>query len=276
MSIIAISKGSFSGGKLLAEGLARKLDYRCIDRDALVQRAATHGVSPHELLAALDHPPASGFSTLDHRKYIYLALMQDAFADEVSAGNAVYHGLVGHLLLPKDLTVLRLRVIATMERRIGLAQEQMRVNRQQAIEHIAQNDAQRGRWTRYIYGIDWEDPSLYDVVINLERISVEQACQFIGGMILDGAFKFTSQDRAAMNDFVQAARVRAALARNHLTSNLEVEVASRAGQVTIKGEFYEETDEIQRVVAAVPDVVSVSLAEPEPARVGGGTRFRDE
>ncbi len=36
MSIITISRGVFSGGEALAECVAVRLGYRCIDRDTLV------------------------------------------------------------------------------------------------------------------------------------------------------------------------------------------------------------------------------------------------
>jgi len=40
-----------------------------------------------------------------------------------------------------------------------------------------------------------------------------------------------------------------------------VDVASRAGQVTIEGEFCDQDEEVQRVATAVPNVATVSLEE---------------
>ncbi len=39
MSIVTISRGSFSSGEALAECLAGKLGYRCVDRDVIVEKA---------------------------------------------------------------------------------------------------------------------------------------------------------------------------------------------------------------------------------------------
>ena len=70
MSVITISRGSFSGGKMLAECLAHRLGYRCVDRDVIVERAAASGVSQDELLDALLKPPwqrrsgPAGWSTM--------------------------------------------------------------------------------------------------------------------------------------------------------------------------------------------------------------------
>jgi cytidylate kinase len=30
-------------------------------------------------------------------------------------------------------------------------------------------DRDRRKWTQFLYGLDWGQPSLYDLVINLER-----------------------------------------------------------------------------------------------------------
>lgn len=266
MSLITISRGSFSGGKLLAECVARQLNYRCIDRDVVVQKASSRGVSPNDLIASLETPPAGALYTLNHKKYIYLVLIQAAIAEEVSTGNAVYHGLVGHRLFQGNITTLRVRVIAPMERRVQMAQQRMNIGRSEAIAYVAKMDEQRGRWTKYLYGIDWEDPSLYDIVLNLQNLNVEQACRFVVDIVRGGGFDFSTEQQAAMSDFVLATRVRAALARDPMTNSLEVDVVSRAGQVTIKGEFCEQNEEVQRVAAAVPNVAIVSLDELAPAK----------
>jgi len=41
MSIITISRGTMSGGKILAETLAERLSYRCISREIII-KAAPH------------------------------------------------------------------------------------------------------------------------------------------------------------------------------------------------------------------------------------------
>jgi hypothetical protein len=190
----------------------------------------------------------------------------------VSSGDIVYHGLAGQLLLQGGLAVLRIRVIAPPEFRIQMAQERMNLSRAEAIPHIRKVDEQRDKWVQYLYGVDWQDPSLYDMVINLQSINIDQACRLICGMIKEGGFEFSSKHQSALRDFGLAARVRAALAKDALTSNLEVEVESHAGEITIKGELCEQNEEVQRVAAAVPSVLTVTLREPigesEPAMRG--------
>jgi len=265
MPVITISRGTFSGGKALAECLSRRLGYRCIDRDAIVKLATARGVSEQELHSAFERPPKA--AGLDHKKYIYLALIQAALAKEVRNGQAIYHGLLGHLLLKGGIGVLRVRVIAPMEFRIRMAQERLQLGRSEVLAHIEKMDQDRRKWTRYLYGVDWEDPSLYDLVINLEHISATQACRLVAGMAKEGYFEFSAEQQAAMNDLALASRVRAELARDPFTSNLEVETEACGGSVTIKGALYDQLEEVQRVARAVAGVTALTIHEP--ALAGG-------
>jgi cytidylate kinase len=264
MSVITISRGTFSGGKTLAECLSYRLGYRCIDRDVIVQRAAAHGVSEQELRAALEQPPSS-LATLNHRKYIYLALVQAALTEEVREGRAIYHGLLGHLLLKGGIGVLRLRIIAPMEYRIRMAQERLHLSRPEVIAYIHKMDEDRRKWTRYLYGVDWEDPSLYDLIINLEYIDIDQACRLVTGMTKEAYFEFSPESRALMRDLALASKVKAELALNPFTSNLEVEVEASNGAVTISGSLYEQADEVVRVAKGVTGVSEVTLRDLTPA-----------
>jgi len=261
MSVITVSRGSFSGGKLLAECLGATLGYRCIDRDAVVARAASRGVSAQELVTALEKPPANQVATLNHRKYIYLALVQAALAEEILSGKAIYHGHAGHLLLNPGISVLRLRVVAPMEFRIRMAQERSGLSRAETIAYIQKKDAERRRWTQYLYGVDWENPSLYDLVLNLEHFGIETASRFVGGLIKEGIPYFSEEHPSAMKDFALASRVRAQLAINPLTSNLEVQVESRAGAVTIKSSPLDEREEVRQCVLSVPGVTELKIEE---------------
>jgi len=57
MAIITVSRGTFSGGKILAKCVAEKLGYRCISREVLVDAAREFGAPLEKLSKALDEPP---------------------------------------------------------------------------------------------------------------------------------------------------------------------------------------------------------------------------
>jgi cytidylate kinase len=265
MSVITISRGSFSGGKILAECLSRRLGYRCIDRDIIVERAAAYGVSQDDIRDALERPP--GFlDRFKHKRYLYLTLIRAALAEEVRTGKAIYHGLAGHLLLKGGHPILRTRIIAPMEFRVEMVEARLKYSRRDAIAYIEKVDEDRRRWTQYLYGVDWGDPSLYDLVINLEHIDIEEACRMIASTVIERCFEFTPECQQRMNDLALASRVSADLAINPSTSDLEVDVVAHEGAVSIKGKVptIVQIDEVKRVASAASGVVSLNLDELAP------------
>ena len=264
MSIITISRGSFTGGKMLAECLAGKLGYRCIDRDIIVERAAAsgRGVTQHDIRDALEKPP--GFlERFSHKRYIYLALVQAALTEEVRTGKAIYHGLAGHLLLKGGPHVLRTRIIAPLEFRIETVRERLRYGRNEALAYIHKMDEDRRKWTQFLYGVNWEDPTLYDLVINLEYLNVDQACNLIVSVMLERCFEFSPDCQQVVDDLALASRVRAEMALDPSTSDIEVEATARNGRVSLKGKLntVSQLDTVRRVAKAVPGVKVLDLDE---------------
>jgi cytidylate kinase len=266
MSVVTISRGTFSGGKRLAECLAGHLKYRCVDRDVIVEKAAAWGASQQELRAALEKPPAF-LERFRYKRYLYLALVQAALTEEVRGGEVVYHGHCGHLLLRGGTPVLRARIIAPLEYRISLAQDRLKLSHDEVMAYIKKMDNNRKKWTQYLYGVDWNDASLYDVVINLEYIDIEQACDMLASTVTQGkCFHFDKKCQAAMDDLACASRIKAELALDAGTSNLELDVVCKEGDVRVKGKVYhtDQIEQIERIAREVEGVTRVDLDELAP------------
>ncbi len=266
MSVITISRGTFSGGKMLAECLAAKLGYRCIDRDVIVERAAASGISQEVLMDALLKPP-SFLERFQHKKYIYLAVIQAALAEEVRTGRAIYHGNAGHLLLKGGAPVLRIRVIAPLDFRIQMAQKRLKISPTEIVSYIRKKDQDRRKWTHYLYGVDWEDPTLYDLVVNLQYLRIEEACDVVANLVKQRCFQLDEECQAALNDLALASRIRANLALDPATEDLEVEVTASSGKVRIKGKLssLDQSREVERIARALPGVMSLDLDSLAPA-----------
>jgi len=265
MSVITISRGTFSGGKMLAECLAAELGYRCIDREDIVKKAVAPGVREEVLRDALMKAP-SFLDRFKHKKYMYLVLIQAALTEEVRTGKAIYHGNAGHLLLKGGPPVLRTRIVAPMDFRMKMVMKQMNLTESDAITYIHRVDQDRYKWTRYLYGVDWQDPSLYDIVINLEFLKLDEACSMLAHLVRDRCVEFTEQCQTTMDDLALASRIKANLVLNPATEELEVEVAAHQGNVKISGKVtsLEQLHEVERTASAVPDVVSLDLAALAP------------
>lgn len=235
MAIITISRGTFSGGKALAEGLAQRLSYPCLSREEVLQDAAgQYGISEKDLASAINEPPPF-WQEAPGKRIAYLKCLTAALLDRVEGGNLVYHGHAGHLLLGGISHVLRVRVIADREFRIRAGMEIMGMDHEQTIAYIERVDRERDRWARFLYGVEWHEASIYDVVLNLERLSVEGACETVIRMVELDDFRPTQESEKVLDDLHLSSKVWIALAKDDRTQASFVRVTSDNGKVLVTG-----------------------------------------
>jgi cytidylate kinase len=236
MAIVTISRGSASGGLLLAEGLAAKLGYEIVSREEIVHEAARFGVPEDKLQEALLNAPRF-WQRFSHDRRRYLAFVQAALCEHAQRDRIIYHGNAGHLLLRGVSHVVCIRLIASLPFRIRMVMERLELTREEALHYIQKKDEQRRNWTRFLYGEDWLDPGLYDLVINLNTLDVEGAVQIAAAAVERQEFEVTEESRKSMANLVLSSRVRAALAANSETASADVEVDAREGVVSLKGKI---------------------------------------
>ena len=154
MPIVTISRGSLSGGELLAEQLGARLDFRVISREDVGEAARKYGVSENELADSLDKPP--GFwERISHKKEHYIIAAQAALAELLLPnGNGIYHGLAGQFFLKGLSGVLKLRILAPLEYRVRAAMVDLDLTHEQALNHIEMGDERRVKWVQQLYGRD--------------------------------------------------------------------------------------------------------------------------
>jgi cytidylate kinase len=262
MALVTISRGSASGGRLLAEGMAAKLGFTLVSREDIVHAAGRFGVPEEELHEALLKPP--GFwERLHYKRRRYLVFIKLALCEKAVAGNIIYHGNAGHLLLPADCRILRLRLVAPLEYRVRVLQERDGMSRENAIAYIQKTDEQRRKWTQFLYGVDILDPHLYDLVLNLQTLDIESAVEVAATAASRPEFSLNERDRQNLADFLLASRVEAALAVDRETATLEVKASARGGIVSLSGRLASESEvgSVLRIAGAVPGVEKIERSD---------------
>jgi cytidylate kinase len=234
MPIITISRGSASGGLRLAEGLADRLHYELVSREDVIQAASKFGVSAERLQEAIVKP-IRFWDRFSHERRQYLAFVQEALCERAKGDRIIYHGNAGHLLLWGIAHVLCVRLIAPLAYRIQVVTERQQRSREEAIRYIEERDRERENWTRFLYGVDWLDPSLYDLTINLQTMDVGTAVELVAAAAQRPEFQPTPESRKAMADLLLASRVRAALAATKATASADVEVRADGDVVHLRG-----------------------------------------
>jgi len=250
MSIIAISRGTFSGGEALAKRVAERLRYRCLAREANLEVAAQRYMVPaDELTTAMDKRPSFWERMLGERS-AYLAFVRATLCEEARGGRLVYHGYLGQSLLAGISHVISVRVIADADFRIQAARQQQNCSREDALAHIAKADRERREWTRFLFEVDWEDPHLYGLVLNLSRMSLDAACETVAQLTEREEFQPNPASLKAMEDLTLHSQVSAALAMDFRTRGAELRVTADDGTVTVTGR-----SRWPEVADAIPDVV---------------------
>lgn len=210
MAIITISRGSFSMGKAVAEGVAEKLGYAVISRDLLLDASERFQIPEIRLTRAIHDAPGI-LERLRHSKQSYIAYIRAALAERICTDNVVYHGLAGHLLLKGIPGVLKVRITADLERRVANEVAREGISAQEARELILRDDQQRRGWTKSLHGADPWDSNLYDLVIRIDRLSVDDAVDFICRAAGSDGFRITPKELQMMKDLALACRVKAEL-----------------------------------------------------------------
>jgi cytidylate kinase len=228
MAIITISRGSYSKGKEVAEKVAERLGYECLSRDVLLEASDRFHIPEMKLVRAI-HDAPSILDRFSSGKQIYVAYIQSALANAVCKDNVVYHGLAGHVLLPGVGHVLKVRIIADMAERIINEMDREGIGYEEARNQLLKDDQERRRWSQHLYGVDPVDPSLYDLLIRIHRLTVEDAVAFICSAAGKDQFRTTRESRQKMEDLALACRVKASLAEDFP----EIAVSSNYGNVVI-------------------------------------------
>jgi cytidylate kinase len=269
VSIIAISRGTFSGGEALAKRLADRLGFQCLSREANLDAAAKQYEIPLEKLGAAMERRPSFWERMLGQRAAYLTFVQAALCEQARAGNLVYHGHVGHLLLPGISHVMAVRVIAGLDFRARVAMPQQGLaSLEEARAYIERVDRERRDWTRFLFGIDWDTPTLYDLVVNLSRMSLETACDAVARLAGRPEFQPTSSSLKALEDLALKTRVAAALRKDLRTRDANLDVSAGDGVVTLSGatrsvEMQRAAPEVARGVEGVKAVRSKIDLIPE-------------
>jgi len=182
---IAISRQSGARGTTTARAVGERLGWAVYDRE-LVERIAQDIKLQASLLEEVDEKKVGwlqefmqSFSSAPSVSDVaYVHRMLKTIGALVERGDCVLVGRgIAHILPVK--TTLRVRVVAPVAWRVAAMSRKLGVSEKDAAVKVATIDRQRIQFVREHFNKDTTDPSLYDLVLNAERFSVEQCVDLI-------------------------------------------------------------------------------------------------
>ncbi len=254
MSIVTISRGSYSKGKEVAEKLAETLNYECISREIILEASEHFNIPELKLIRAI-HDAPTVLDRFTSGKERFITFFRATLLTHLQRDNVVFHGLAGHFFLRQFPHVLKVRIVANLEDRVLEEMKRENIHADEARMILVNDDAERRKWGMQVFGHDTWNAMLYDMVLHIDNMNVDEAVSIILHALSQPCFKSTVESRRLLEDQALAARVEAEL----ITVFPKVMVDAEAGKVfiNIRGSMSDDTKTTDRVRKLVEPIEGV-------------------
>jgi cytidylate kinase len=179
MAIITIARQMGSLGSETAALVAQRLNYTLVDQAKLQQAAEDYGMLKSELEEVHERRPTLVTRYLTMRHRAYLDMIQTIIYQYARADDVVILARGAPVLLSDVPSALHVNMFAPYERRVEVVMAQEGITRPIAEQLVRESDKDRAGYMRYLFDQDWMNPLLYDVMINTQIITPEQACDLV-------------------------------------------------------------------------------------------------
>lgn len=262
MTVIAMTREMGSLGRDVALGLAEELKLKLVQHEVVEHVADKMRLRRSTVNRFLEGKAGllERWGIDEKRASLYTA---EEIFELAAQGNVLIRGWGASYLLRPVAHVACVRVCAPLDDRAQVLEQRIGIDDEAvARSEIEKNDAAHSRTMHSLFHADWQDPLLYDMVLNTAHLSVAACVSLIKHMIEQPAFQETPESRAKLEFLQLEARVRSALKSDPKIGNqdylFEVEVEP-GGKVVLNG-LVESSDFIaqaENVLAGVPGVVEV-------------------
>lgn len=178
MSVITISRQLGTQGLAVARITAEMLGFRLYWRE-IINQAALRSGAPEVALAFIDELSLLDLCPSQKDCEAYHRTVSQILHEIASEGQAVILGRAGQVILRDWPGALHVRLVAPAEKRCQTIVSQHKISLAAAQAQIEASDRYRQTYLKQFYQVDWNDPGLYDLVLNLGSLSVPQAASII-------------------------------------------------------------------------------------------------
>ncbi len=190
----------------MASVVAGRLGFRLIDEHIVVRAAREAGLDVHVVAdvevrksfvkrlleglgpTAVDTALAMGSGAVASASEIptsadLRALIRAAIEEIAEQGSAVIYAHAASIALAKRDDVLRVLITASPETRRARLASDAQLGEKEAAKLVRESDVARADYLRQFYSVEEEVPTLYDLVVNTDRLSPEQTAELVLGAV---------------------------------------------------------------------------------------------
>ena len=261
MPLITISESLGSGGRFIARQVADRLNIDLYDDDRLQSEAVTLGIGSKELKNLDEKAPGLFDQILGRRPDIYMNFMEALVYEVAKRGDGIIIGHCSQMLLQDFSCALHARIHCSMASRIRNLSKRQGIDPDSAKKLIHKSDHQRKGFFKFAFQMDLDDSSLYDLVLNPEKVGDDTAVQLIVDLATSEEIKACSLTALeTMERLALKKKVHAELLKNKVDIRFINIDIPKPGVVKING-MVATSDEQARLAAAVESVAGVSSVQ---------------
>lgn len=175
MGIITISREFGSGGETVARLVAEKTRFHLVNKETIINGLSEFGI---------DQPPedpekAISSEEIDQAGRSYIEAMHDYIYDLAIRKNLVILGRGGSILFKDYPPALHVRVIAQFTHRVNKVMKLYGLNSETAVKLVKEKDHEKRQYHRRIFDVNWNNTRPFDLVLNTEKMGLEDAADII-------------------------------------------------------------------------------------------------
>jgi cytidylate kinase len=99
-------------------------------------------------------------------------------------GNTVIVGRAANVITHRLINGFHIRIVGSKDKRIKHVMDYYNYDKKKAEEFVKEEDKARREFVKKIYGADIEDPHMYNLIMNTDKISYEDAVIMVGVQVL--------------------------------------------------------------------------------------------
>ena len=192
----------------------------------------------------------------------YRNMMEALIYDVAKKGEGVITGHGAMMLLRDFSCAFHVRLGASVDTRVQKLTKTQGVNRETARKIIQKQDRDKAGFMEFLFQKDWNDATLYDLFVNLDKLAPETAAALIVNAARANEMKTCSLSALeSMENLVLAHKVEAAVLKGNFDiTSLNVEVPEK-GEVVVFGWIDSDLEKEAFIdtVKAVPGVTRTDI-----------------
>jgi Cytidylate kinase len=193
-SVVTISRQAGSGSHVVAEELVVRLQAQAADGSFpwtmfdrnLVEKVLEEHDLPDRLAKSMPEDRTSemadtmdGLFGLRPSSWALVRKTADTILHLAMLGNVIVIGRAGNIITSRLDNAFHVRLVGSLDKRIDHVRDNKHLGWKAASEYVQKQDLGRKRYVNKYYGKDIDDPLLYHLMINTDRVCYADAAQMI-------------------------------------------------------------------------------------------------